>query len=128
MEELRIDLLARELRRLKPSGLGDVFEFGFGMGDVEVAALETRQEPELDEPALRVDQVFDVDQALNVHIKACLFPHFPAGCLLVALVALNAAARSHPEVITPVSNVVNHQKPSLVLNNGAGGDAIEVQM
>jgi hypothetical protein len=27
-----------------------------------------------------------------------------------------------------VSNVVNNQKPSLVLNNGAGGDAIEVQM
>jgi hypothetical protein len=112
----------------KPCGLGDVFELRLGMREVKTATLQMGEKPELDVPTLWVEQILDVQEAVNLYAKPCLLPNLPRGRFFIAFVALNAAARSDPEVVPPGPKMVNHEETTLMFNDCAGGDAIGVQV
>ena len=82
----------------------------------------------LDEPALWIDQVFDVKQALDIYIKPRLLLDFSRGGLFIALFVLDATAGSDPKVVSAGPHVVNHEKAILVFDDGSGGDAVRVQL
>ena len=98
------------------------------MGEVEAPAEQLGQEPELDVPALWVNQVLDVDEAANFYAESGFLPDLTRGSLFVALFALDPAARSDPEVVASGPDVVNQEETTLVFNDDTGGDTVGVQM
>ena len=127
MKKLGIDLFASELRGLQPRRLNHVLELGFRVGEVEGTADQLSQEPELHVPTLWIHQVFDVGEAAYFNSEPGFLPNLTCGSLFVALLALDAASRSDPEVVASRPNVVNYEQATVAFNDGTGGDAMGLQ-
>jgi hypothetical protein len=119
--------LVVKFRGKKPGCFRDVFCSSFGVRRTKGATKELRGKPKFHEPAIRIDQIFDVQQSTHADREASFLPHL-AGCgFFIAFAALDPATGRHPKTILSGHHMPDHEEASFVLDDRSSGNAMTLQ-
>jgi hypothetical protein len=117
--------LATEFGAGEPACLRDVLCNGLRMHSAEVSRYELRCEPELDMATLRIHELFDIQELGDLNFDSWLFENLAHSGMRKRFIALSSTTRTDPEVVLAWPVVPDQKEAAVVLDDGAGGNAME---